>query len=232
MSRRSGTLAAMKKPMAGQRFGRLVVIRERKRPASGDRAARWLCLCDCGKTYTVRGVSLRSGHTKSCGCIKRTHGESHGAKARSPEYRSWESMKRRCLNQRDTKYPRYGARGILICAQWLDNYAAFLEDMGRKPSPRHTLDRIENDGNYEPGNCRWATPGEQSRNSSRSWRVRLNGRVLTKRGLAAALGISRTTIDNRLRSGDTVADIIATFTARADRSGALCLQEKKGACSY
>ena len=117
--------------------------------------------------------SLRSYLTHSCGCFRReglhTYGRKHGyapgdKAARPPEYRIWCGMKERCLNHRAKGYESYGGRGISICARWLNDFAAFYADMGPRPSPKHTIDRKDNDGNYEPGNCQWATRSQQAFN--------------------------------------------------------------------
>lgn len=153
----------------GQRFGKLVVT-ERCGSVGAGKAA-WACRCDCGKTTVVSGDHLRCGKTKSCGCriaernaeVRGTH--LHARKGlKSPEYGIWESIKKRCLNPRDQAYSRYGGRGIRICDRWRDDFQAFLSDVGVRPTPEHSIDRIDNDGNYEPGNVRWATKSEQARN--------------------------------------------------------------------
>jgi len=127
----------------------------------------WLCACDCGSYSVVMGARLRRGRTRSCGCLQkeqakisvRTHGQSY-----SPTYRAWTSMKTRCCNPRYTDYPSYGAKGITVCPRWQESFEAFFADMGPKPDGK-TIDRFPNKtGNYEPGNCRWATPEEQSQN--------------------------------------------------------------------
>lgn len=151
--------------LTGQRFGRLVAVRSADRAPDGHRM--WLCLCDCGQTCTVAGRNMRSGRTTSCGCFHRerlreqslTHGMSG-----TPTYASWASMKSRCSNEKQQSFCRYGARGIRVCARWLSSFANFLEDMGERPAGM-TLDRKNPFGNYEPDNCRWATPGEQNRNT-------------------------------------------------------------------
>ncbi len=122
--------------------------------------------CDCGKLFKTKTYYIASGHTKSCGCYqkrfpnRRIHGEGQHETA---EYRAWASMKRRCQNPNVKDYKDYGGRGIKVCQSW-NWYPYFLGDMGRKPTKRHSLDRINNDGNYEPSNCRWATPHQQATN--------------------------------------------------------------------
>lgn len=135
--------------------------------------ATWHCVCHCGKTFTTRGVKLLSGHTKSCGCLQKAaaaktgrkhakHNETCGA-LRTPEYHTWQAAKKRCHTPSDKDFHRYGARGIVMCEKWRNDFSAFLADVGRKPKGT-SLDRIDVNGNYEPGNCRWATPKEQASN--------------------------------------------------------------------
>lgn len=162
--------------LAGQIFSRLTVLAQGPRYANGH--ARWFCLCACGKTTLVEAGNLRSGRQRSCGCLndelrgkaRTTHGHTTNQfyNRQSPEYNTWQLMKSRCYYPKSNRYYRYGARGITVCRRWLDSFANFLADMGPKPSPRHSIDRINNDGNYEPTNCRWATTAEQRRNRSDS----------------------------------------------------------------
>ncbi len=151
----------------GDRFGRLTVVE--RAPHAPTAGWRWLCRCDCGEETTVRSRSLRTGNTQSCGCLQRervreiltTHGESARGKW-TPEFQAWAAMRKRCGSGfRQRQY--YADRGITVCKRW-DAYETFLADMGRRPSPDHSIDRINNDGNYEPSNCRWATRSEQQRN--------------------------------------------------------------------
>lgn len=163
--------------LTGRRFGRLTVVRrvEDRVTPSGRRIAQWLCYCECGGQCVVQGWNLSRGLTRSCGCYAReqhvkrgqTMNLKHGhnrRKAVSPEYQSWRSMIQRCENPNAYDYARYGGRGITVCERWRSCFENFLADMGPRPSPQHTLDRIDPNRNYEPGNCRWATKAEQSRN--------------------------------------------------------------------
>lgn len=129
--------------------------------------------------------------------------------SKSIELRSWESMKARCLNKNNQAYSRYGGRGITICKRWLDSFQNFLKDMGNKPTQEHTLDRINNDGNYEISNCRWATPLEQSWNSRKSTMLEYNGVHKSIRGWARYAGLPQATIMHRYRKGLTLPELLA-----------------------
>lgn len=129
-----------------------------------------------------------------------THGESVKGKE-SVEYRAWSRMKDRCTNEQRDSHHRYGGRGIAVCARWTSSFQSFLADMGRRPGPGYSLDRIDNDGNYEPGNVRWATRREQSMNYSRNRRVTVDGRTLTVSEWSAETGLNETTIASRLDRG-------------------------------
>lgn len=161
--------------MTGQKVGKLTVLGMAARAQRGvNPHTKWRCVCDCGKESIVIGKDLRSGHTKSCGCLLesnmrdlfRTHGESGDNRDRGKErfttreYIAWGSMRGRCSNPNNHKYSRYGGRGIKVCERW-NSYENFLDDMGRKPSPQHSLDRINVHGDYEPSNCRWLGPKGQ-----------------------------------------------------------------------
>lgn len=164
--------------LVGFRFGRLTVkgLAGSRLRADGARVKRWECICDCGTATIVETGALRSGNTRSCGCLQReqsasrnsTHGMSRGSKAH-PLYETWKGIKKRCLDPRVSNFRDYGGRGIQVCDRWLNGdgvltgFECFLADMGERPEGL-SIDRINNDGNYEPGNCRWATKREQMTN--------------------------------------------------------------------
>ena len=150
--------------LTGLRFGRLFV---QSRGVPHKRNSRWVCVCDCGQTSIAYGHDLTSGHHLSCGCFQKERVTKHGATRqggwRTTEYSSWLSMRQRCTNPHQFGYARYGGRGIRVCKRW-DDFSKFLADMGPKPTRRHTLERVNNDKNYTPKNCVWATRYEQAQN--------------------------------------------------------------------
>lgn len=149
--------------LTGQRFGRLVATEFiLAKPKSA-----WICKCDCGGEAIVTTAKLRAGLTRSCGCFQRedlgNRRRTHGMR-RTPEYACWCHLKARCLNPRNPAYASYGGRGITVCDRWKDSFENFLADMGPKPHPNLTLDRINNDGPYSPDNCRWTSYAVQLNN--------------------------------------------------------------------
>ena len=196
--------AAVTKPKRGSAdetgnvYGRLTVIR--RSPVSVKYI--WLCRCECGNLINLRPCHFRSGRYVSCGCAARdnsvTHGHARRIGNRDSEYTCWASMKQRCVGVGSTSYRNYGGRGITICERWLDSFENFLADMGPKPTPGHTIDRIDVNGNYEPGNCRWATYTEQANNKTTNVVVTVNGQSHTVAEWAAIMGVSRFMIYQRI----------------------------------
>lgn len=154
-----------------ERFGLLTVLSEGPREGAQHRRTA-VVICACGTQKTVRREHLRSGAVQSCGChrahVTAARNVTHGLSYAVPEYRVWLAMRERCSNPNNKFWHRYGGRGIRLCARWWDDFAAFYADMGPRPSPKHSIDRVDNDGPYEPGNCRWATAVEQRANRADS----------------------------------------------------------------
>ena len=142
-----------------------------------DKAELALYQCNCGIKKVIRIADVRSGRTKSCGCYNRKLSTTHNM-TKTSEHRSWSDMKSRCTNNKHKRYKDWGGRGIMVCERWLNSFENFYADMGPKPTKAHSIDRIDNDGNYEPSNCRWATKKEQQGNSRRQKRVILNKRSI------------------------------------------------------
>ena len=206
---------ANSKNLIGQKFSRLTVICD-----SGEKSQRciaWLCECECGNRIKVRSTNLVNGHTSSCGCLqieraialgksKLTHGL-----ANTSEYSSWAAMKDRCLNPNNPARNSYGGRGIIVCNRWLNSFENFYTDMGPKPTSEHSIDRYpDNDGNYEPGNCRWATREEQANNRRTNHVVSYKGTELTIAELAKKHNINYNVLNGRIQIGWSIEDAINT----------------------
>lgn len=165
--------------LTGHRYGRLVVLKQAPNKKHG---VAWHCLCECGNGIIVYAAALRKGNTKSCGCFSRdVHEKSnttHGCSRRNKytkEYWAWAHMKDRCANSKNERWPHYGGRGIKVCDRWVKDFGTFLKDMGNAPSPKHSVDRINVNGNYEPGNCRWANHLQQANNKQTTKKIIYEG---------------------------------------------------------
>jgi hypothetical protein len=188
--------------LIGQTFGHLTVLAAIPR----EHRRTWNCLCVCGAEHEVTTGNLRNGSIRSCGCCKEAasaaamtkHGHNRGSH-RTKEYRAWAHLVGRCRNPTDAAWADYGGRGIAVCDRWAESFETFLADVGRAPSPRHSIDRIEVNGDYEPDNCRWATPAEQARNTRRA--IRIEGRPL--KDICEERGLPFKTIYARVRRGST-----------------------------
>lgn len=191
----------------GQRFGRLLVLRRVGRVAQGKAwSAGWECRCDCGGIRVAAGTDLRKGLVLSCGCWI---GKTERGVAAQDGYSTYKAMLSRCTNPKDKDYVRYGGRGISVCARWIwgdagkSGVATFLDDMGPRPTPHHSVDRIDVDGNYCPSNCRWANATEQSRNRRNNYR---NG--TSSKEIAEAAGVRPGTFRSRVSKGWTVEEAL------------------------
>lgn len=196
--------------LTSQEFGRLTVIGfagYRLKP-NGKKSTMWDCRCECGIALTVAASNLKSGHSTSCGCLKKevtkarsiTHGATVDRKT-PEEYTTWIAIKGRCHNPKNPKFTDYGGRGIIVDPSWINNFPAFLAHIGPRPSAAHSIDRIENDGNYEPGNVRWATLETQANNKRSNITLTHNGVTMTVARWARKLEIPRCTIVMRLKRG-------------------------------
>lgn len=192
--------------LTGRRFHRLTVVERAPsvQYANGNRATRWACVCDCGERRIVYAGGLKSGLIKSCGCFNRETARvlltTHG-KCKTREHTSWNAMISRCHNRNCRHYARYGGVGINVCDKWRKSFSAFLADMGERPAGC-TPDRFPNkNGNYEPGNCRWATPKQQSRNMKSNRILTIDGKSLSVTEWAEITGVNRATAYSRLHRG-------------------------------
>lgn len=199
----------LNKPV-GQKFGRVFVVKFSHRNERGH--IFYLCRCECGTEWTTARHRLLNGSTKSCGCfcrdtsaaLKTTHGYAYRA-----EYRAWNGILNRCRCKGDVNYHRYGGRGIRVCKRWL-KFENFIADMGDRPSAKHSIDRIDNNGNYEPSNCRWATMKEQGRNRSDNVNITYKGETKCVSAWAEERGMVMNTIRLRLQRGWSVERAIET----------------------
>jgi len=205
--------------LSGQKFGRLTVLRR-----DGEiKPTRWVCLCECGKEYSSTAGHLKSGNIKSCGCLR--HESQYEGLQRDPNivtkdrpigYDTWVGLKQRCHNPKNPRYVDYGARGITVCDRWRgdDGFKNFLEDMGPRPSPKHSLDRIKNELGYSKENCRWADDNTQGGNKRNSVLLTYNGKTQCVGAWERELGLGVGVIHGRLKMGWSAEDCINTPVER------------------
>jgi hypothetical protein len=190
------------KDLTGHHYGRWEVLKFLGRP--NGTFALWACRCGlCLKEFEVRSGNLKVGRSYGCShCTSQRLHTTHG-KSRDPRYAAWRDMLGRCYNPKTRSYPLYGGRGITVCDAWRgeDGLTNFLNQVGERPGVGYSLDRVNVDGNYEPGNVRWATDTEQMRNRRDSLKLTLNGKTLGAMEWSERLGIKRVTIGSRLRNG-------------------------------
>jgi hypothetical protein len=187
--------------LTGQRFGRWIVLHF---AGKTGRKYRWTCRCDCGVEKHVIDYHLTMGKTHSCGCLTaekagqtfRTHGLSD-----TPEHITWLNIRQRCLNPTHKKYKYYGGRGITVCDRWRHSFENFLSDMGPRPTPKHSAERINNNRGYEPGNVKWATKLEQANNTRSNHFLTIDGQTKTIAEWSRVVGISQLTIARRIHIG-------------------------------
>lgn len=188
------------KDITGLVVGRLTVICF----AGINPRSMWRCRCECGKECEVATKYLTSGRTVSCGCVRAekasTLAKTHG-KSKRPEHKVWKKIRQRCTNESNLSFPNYGGRGIKMCSRWLNSFEAFIEDMGERPSRDHSIERIDNDGDYEPSNCIWATKDVQSRNTRRTVFVVYRGERHKLCDLCDSRGMRTATVRSRIKSG-------------------------------
>ena len=190
--------------VVGGKVGRLLLLKEVRIQCKNRTVPGYLCQCDCGNTKIVHRSNLLSGAVISCGCFhKEVVSKKNGRHRKSGErvYRTWAEMKSRCFDKGHISYDRYGSRGITVCDRWKNSFDAFYEDMGDPPGDDYSIDRIDNNGNYEPGNCRWATPKQQSRNRRSCVTVEYNGEKMCITDLAEKLGMSAPLLRSRIKRG-------------------------------
>ena len=181
--------------MVGSVFGRIKVLEENKERNKNGHIT-YKCLCECGNKKDILGSSLRSGLTQSCGCLQKEKVKTHGMDG-TKSYRSWVSMKSRCYNANNQRYFRYGERGIKVCDRWLHSFSNFLNDMGN-PKSGQSIERLDNDGDYEPNNCIWASPKQQARNRSTTVKALHNGKEMHIEEFSKEIGLTQSGARKRL----------------------------------
>lgn len=197
-------------PRTGERYSEWVVLSETGKKNIANQPM-FSCQCVCGNVRNVSSAALRFAKSKNCGCRRyaalKVNLSKHGRG--TPEYVAWSHIKQRCLNPDDHGYQDYGGRGISVCSRWMD-FDNFYSDMGPRPSAKHSIDRVDNNRGYEPGNCRWTTSDIQARNTRRNRSLEFNGEKLTVADWTKRLGFGRGAIPGRIKRGWSTEKILTT----------------------
>lgn len=192
------------------RFGILTVVRFSKRIRS---AYYWVCKCDCGTVKEINSAGFKYGGTVSCGCKRESSfgliSKTHGMR-KTPEYGAWRAMINRCADKSHKNWANYGGKGVYVCADWVSSFEAFYLHIGPRPTPSHSLDRIDNDGNYEPGNVRWATRKEQNNNKSTNRIIIFNGEHITVANFSELINLPYEVVYYRAKRGWSAEKIAST----------------------
>lgn len=178
----------------GDKYGRLEIVRLISKRYV-NKGGSWICRCECGNERVLPESTIVE--LSSCGCSRWSHVTTHKL-SKTPEHSTWTHIKQRCNNPNNDGFYLYGGRGIKVCQRWMDSFEAFYHDMGERPSSRHQIDRIDSNGNYEPGNCRWATSAEQLRNTRRTRLLTFNGRTQCLADWATEVRIDKRTLQHRI----------------------------------
>lgn len=208
--------------LTGATFGKMTVIGFHDYSKGG--LPRWLCRCECGQERAVVGSDMKRRPNMTCGCgrkktlsaIRSTH-----RMCNSTEYHSWTGLIQRCTNPNHPRYTDYGGRGITVCERWRNSFIDFLADMGKKPTPDHSIERKNNDDGYHPDNCRWATTSEQNQNTRVVSKYTHDGKTLSVRHWAELVGMSRSALSSRLRLGWSIELALKTPVSRSNKRKSL-----------
>lgn len=187
----------------GQKYNSLTVIKYSHKEGSFK---YYICKCDCGNEKAFSIYNIIKGYSKTCGCALIKHG-----RHLTSEFTAWREIRYRCFNKKAKHYPQYGGRGITVCDRWMESFNNFFEDMGERPTPKHSLDRINNDGNYEPSNCRWATKQEQSNNRHNTVKCEYNGIVMPLTIWAKLINAKLKTMAEGVRVGKPISFYVEKY---------------------
>jgi hypothetical protein len=201
--------------LIGQTFGKLTVISETE---SRGKTRVYVCSCSCGNSTIVQQGNLKNGHTKSCGCFLIQSRYDKGNDVYQPEYTNWRKMKERCLNPKSDKYHYYGGRGITVCDRWANSFKNFYEDMGQKPSPKHSVERVKGNLGYSKENCVWATHREQMGNVSTNRWMEHEGRKMIFSDWAREFGVHPSSLRDALKNR-TFSEVVVFYTNKKRING-------------